>query len=135
MLRSELKAHQATLAKEKEWWENKKNNIKEGFMKELDQDGGSTATSTNKRQPASASASGPSEEEGSVPVDTTTKSFEMAHDNPPGHIVVGEEDAGGSDNVSEHEEANANNNSNNTEADAKTTSSSTSNKKKKKGKK
>lgn len=55
IFRERLSAQQAKLAEEKEWWDRKKTSIKEGFMKELDQEAAGTP---NKRESA-ASASTP----------------------------------------------------------------------------
>lgn len=46
-LRKIIDEHQSKLPEEREWWDRKRSNIQEGFMKELDGEGGSSAKTEN----------------------------------------------------------------------------------------
>lgn len=53
-LRQKVKAQQASVNEEREWWDRKKASIQEGFMKELDE--GSSAKDTSKTPAASSTS-------------------------------------------------------------------------------
>ena len=55
IVRQRIETHQSKLAEEREWWDRKKANIKDGFMKELDAEGSSTTTKTEPPRPSSSS--------------------------------------------------------------------------------
>jgi len=71
-LKKKLAAISATVSNEKEWWESKRESVKEGFMKELDDEKKSQKTTSEpKRRPAtSAPEERPGSDEDAVLVET-----------------------------------------------------------------
>lgn len=97
MFRGHLNAEQAKLSEEKEWWNKKKASIKEGFMKELDQEDGSAAAASDKCEPAASTSTPPNPALSSTTTTTTTeismKTFEEAQDNAVDNAASVEDNA------------------------------------------
>lgn len=97
MFRGHLNAEQAKLSEEKEWWNKKKASIKEGFMKELDQEDRSAAAASDKCEPAASTSTPPNPALSSTTTTTTTeismKTFEEAQDNAVDNAASVEDNA------------------------------------------
>ena len=78
MARTDIKALQATVTEEKEWWDRKRASIQEGFMKELEQEKSGTTESSKTKGGSTGDNTQPGSDEDTVLVDVASSTGSAA---------------------------------------------------------